>query len=151
MTDSVVFKLLQVYRRANKICQETCQGKLLVCTEKIDLTCLALLSYTFVNLRKVMLLLLLIHLSHVQTSVNTTKSIRIHNQNGNIQLLAHLYSGHIAKAQRIMDHANHNARKDDLSTITNLKVKLRFAAWSTSKNRSDDLIKICANLNKFSR
>ena len=31
-TDSVVFKLLELYRRANRTCQETCRGKLLVCT-----------------------------------------------------------------------------------------------------------------------
>ena len=30
--DSVAFKLLELYRRANKTCQETFQGKLLVCT-----------------------------------------------------------------------------------------------------------------------
>ena len=31
-TDSVVFKLLELYRRANRTCQKTCQGKLFVCT-----------------------------------------------------------------------------------------------------------------------
>ena len=30
-TVAVAFKLLELYRRANKTCQETCQGKLLVC------------------------------------------------------------------------------------------------------------------------
>ena len=43
--DSVVFKLLELYRRANKSCQETCQGKLLVC---IGLNCEMFPIYLFI-------------------------------------------------------------------------------------------------------
>ena len=29
---SLAFKLLELYRQANKTCQETCRGKMFVCT-----------------------------------------------------------------------------------------------------------------------
>ena len=46
-TDSVVFKLLELYRRANN-CQETCQGKLFVCTG-LNIHVLLLLAKPWTN------------------------------------------------------------------------------------------------------